>query len=756
MVDTRMQRKLRAIFSADVKGYSKLMGDDDEHTINTISAYRKIMAERIAAHQGRVVDAPGDNVLAEFSGALNAVVCAVEIQKELENQNSSLPEDRRMDFRIGINLGDIVHRKDRIYGDGVNVAARIESLADPGGICISRGIFDQVKHKVQQGFEYLGEHSVKNVAEPIRIYRLLLASEFEGRIIGEPATKSSIKKPATIAIGLILFLSLAILLMFYPRPPTIDPASLGKMAFPLPEKPSIAVLPFDNMSDDPKQEYLSDGISEEIISSLSKTDQLFVIARNSSFTYKGKPVKVKQVAEELGVRYVLEGSIRKSEERVRITAQLIDALSGHHLWAERYDRELTEIFTLQDDITKEIVTALRIKLTQGEQARIWGQKSDNLDLLLKRMEAVSLWNKGTREAMVEFGRIANEYIDTAPEDAYGYRTLAWYHWFFAMYGDSPLEHGRKAYEAAQKALSIDESDANSHSLLGGIYLMMRQHEKAIAEGKIAISLNPNGAFDYGILGLTMSYAGKVKEGIYHLKKAIRLDPFPENYHYLNLGRCYLLNGQYEESLEQYKKALHLAPDNMLSQIGITAVYSLMGRDEEARREAKKILEINPGWTVEDVTKAPFKNQDDAQLFMDALRKAGLPEKQLIGRQDKAFIKNRSNSTERFSNTGVIDLSGEWDAIYDSKFLGVSNDIIKITQNGDDFIGIKLMGSKWVPKGSETIKGKLEKNRIKSIYLKTGQGWGPAKGQLNKEGDEIALEQHLDAFGITIDVTLTRK
>jgi adenylate cyclase len=379
MADIRMQRKLRAIFSADVKGYSRLMGDDDEHTINTITAYRKIITGLIETNHGRVVDAPGDNILAEFSGALNAVTSAIEIQQTLETQNSNLPDNRRMVFRIGINLGDIVHKEDRIYGDGVNVAARIESLADPGGICISRGVFDQVKRKVRHGFEYLGEHSVKNIPESIRIYRVLLSPEFDGKVIGEPVKQiSRLKRPYAIATSLILIFSAALLLFFYPRQPDLEPASVEKMAYPLPDQPSIAVLPFDNMSGDPDQEYFSDGITEHIITWLSKVPYILVIARNSTFAYKNKHVKVQQIAEELGVRYILEGSVQRSDNRVRITAQLVDALKGHHLWAESYDRKLEDVFRLQDEIAMKIMAEMQVELTVDELGRLSAIKTKNI------------------------------------------------------------------------------------------------------------------------------------------------------------------------------------------------------------------------------------------------------------------------------------------------------------------------------------------------------------------------------------------
>ena len=331
MADTSMQRKLRAIFSADVKGYSKLMGEDDEHTINTITTYREIITEQIEAHHGRVVDAPGDNILAEFESTLNAVSSAIEIQRKLETQNSKLTDDRRMDFRIGINLGDIVHREDRIYGDGVNVAARIESLADPGGICISRGVFDQVKNKVSQGFEYLGEHKVKNIAEPVRIYRVLLAPEDEGKVLGEPERrKTPIIMTAIIAMVGLLFFGIG--LLFYPRFNETNSGPAHKIDLSLIEDRTIAVLPFENMSNDPAHDYLCDGIADQIINAIAKIPYITVIARNSSFAFKGQAVKVQQIAAELGVRYVLEGSLQRDDDHIRINTQLIDSLSGkdHH------------------------------------------------------------------------------------------------------------------------------------------------------------------------------------------------------------------------------------------------------------------------------------------------------------------------------------------------------------------------------------------------------------------------------------------
>jgi adenylate cyclase len=415
---------------------------------------------------------------------------------------------------------------------------------------------------------------------------------------------------------------------FYLRPslPTVEPASVERMAYALPDKPSIAVLAFDNMSGDPEQEYFSDGIAEEIITSLSKTDELFVIARNSSFTYKDKPVKVQQVSEELGVRYVLEGSVRRSGDQVRITAQLIDAIKGQHLWADRYDRDLKDIFEVQDEITLKIVTALRIKLTEGEQARMWGKKQKNLDIYLKQIEALSLWRKMTRESTTRFGQLGQEIVDMAPEAATGYRILGWYNWLLALRGRSPQESIRKAFRLAQKAVSLDESDSYSHALLGSVYLVMRQYEKAIATGERSLALDPNGAMVHGLLGKTLIFAGRPDEAIAHLKRGIRLNPFPAYWYYRHLGLCYMHKGQYEEALTEFKKALHRSPDAIPNHVSLAIVYILLDRQEEARAAAKKVLEINPKFSVERAKKAwPYKNQADLNLVVNAMRKAGFPD-----------------------------------------------------------------------------------------------------------------------------------
>jgi adenylate cyclase len=403
---------------------------------------------------------------------------------------------------------------------------------------------------------------------------------------------------------------------------------------PLPDKPSIAVLAFDNLSGDPGQEYFSDGIAENIITALSKVGELFVIARNSSFTYKGKPVKVQQIGRELGVRYVLEGSVQKSGDSVRITAQLIDAKSGQHVWAEKYDRDLKDIFKIQDEITLKIVNGLQIQLTEGEHARIWSKQNCSLDAYLKAAEAQSIRHKGTKESFIRYGQIGQEIVEAEPECLMGYSILAWYNAAIAAYTKSPKKFIEKAFIYAQKGLSIDDSDPSILRDTGLVYLHQREYEKAIEMGQRAVDIAPNGAEFHAMLGFILSYAEMPDKCIVHANQAIRLDPFPQPWPYATLGRCYLLKGQYDKSLEAYRKALNISPDNTVALSGIIAAYSLLGREEDAHREAKRLLELMPDLNVAFLNGSPFKNQEDRNLFIDAWLKAGIPDKRQTAQQNK--------------------------------------------------------------------------------------------------------------------------
>jgi len=625
MDEKKAKRKLTAILSADVKGYSHLMQDDEEATVRTITAYRGVMSTLIQEHDGRVVDAKGDNVLAEFASVVDSVRCGVEIQKELKVRNDELTENRKMEFRIGINLGDVIQEEETIYGDGVNIAARLEGLAEGGGICISRMAFDNVKNKLNVGYEYLGEHSVKNIAEPVRVYKVLMEPEYAGKVVGEERPKPKQWRWAAIAIGFIVVVGALAIWNFYFRPPPIEPASADKMAYPLPDKPSIAVLPFVNMSDDPKQEYFSDGITEEIITGLSKIPKLFVIARNSTFTYKDKPVKVQQVAEELSVRYVLEGSVRKAGDKVRIAAQLVDATIGHHLWSERYDRDMKDIFAIQDEITKEIMTALQVKLTMGEEARLFGRSTNNLEAYLKLLEGREYFLRFTKNGNIQGRKAFDEAIALDPEYAYAYGMLAWTYLLDVSYGwtESMEKSFERASELVQKALTLDDSISHTYLVLSGIHLRKGEIKEAISLRQKAVALNPNSASNHAWLAVALTFGGRHEEAIEEFKKAIRLNPFPPNWFLHYLGAAYRVIGQYEKAIETFKKVIERDPDFWLSHWGLAACYGLMSREEEARKAAAEVLRIRPKFSLAKVRGFPYRDKADKERCLKALRRAGL-------------------------------------------------------------------------------------------------------------------------------------
>jgi adenylate cyclase len=627
MTEKGVKRKLSAILSADVEGYSRLMSQDEEGTVKTLKQHSETISGLILDHRGRVVDAPGDNILAEFGSVVDAVKCAVEIQKALKTKNAGLPEDRRMNFRIGVNLGDVIEEEDRIYGDGVNIAARLEGLAEGGGICISGTAFDQVKNKLSVGYQYVGKQTVKNIPDPVRAYKVLMEPETAGKVIGEEEPKPTKWGWKTVAAGVLALVVLAggLVWNFYLRAPRIEPASVDKMAYPLPDKPSIAVLPFVNMSEDSKQEFFSDGITEEIITGLSKVPKLFVIARNSTFTYKGKPVKVQQVSEELGVRYVLEGSVRKVENRVRITAQLIDAIKGHHLWAERYDRDLKDIFAIQDEITMKIITALRVKLTEGEQAAFRIKSATNLDAYLKYLQAREYVSRFDRDANIKARKAAEETIALDPNFQGGYSILAQVELFdvWLRLSKSPKESFMRAVKLAKKAIAIEDSP-EPHRTLAGVYVFLRKWDEAIAEGKKAIELDPNSANAHGTLGHVLQIADMPQEAIPILKRAIRLNPFPPSRYFHNLAYAYRNLGKYEEGITAARKALLIQPTDWAAHIMLVSSYSLLGRDEEARAQAAELLRMNPKYCIRR-GRGRHKNPAVTKSLRDSLRKAGVPD-----------------------------------------------------------------------------------------------------------------------------------
>jgi adenylate cyclase len=586
MAATTVERKLTAILSADVKGYSRLMGEDEVGTLRTLTAHREVTDSLIQQHRGRIVGTAGDSVLAEFASAVDAVQCAVEIQRALRTKNAELPTDRRMEFRIGINVGDVIVEGPQIYGDGVNIAARLEALADGGGICISGTVYDQVENKLTLGYEYLGEQAVKNIAKPVRVYRVV-----------EPGNTTTVQGKSEVPSPLL----------------------------PLPDKPSLVVLPFVNMSGDPAEEYFSDGITEDITTDLSRISSLFVISRSSAFTYKGKAVKVQDISREMGVRYVLEGSVRRANDRVRITAQLIDAPTDHHLWAERYDRPLTDIFALQDEIVQKIVTTLKLQLTLLEQGLLIRKTTDNVeayDFYLRGMESV--W-RFTKEANVQARQMYEKALELDPNYASAYASLSMSYmldWIFQWSLD-PQTLVRAA-EMAQKAIALNDSLPQAHTTLGYVYLWQKQHDQAIAAVKQAIALDPNFAQAYVNLGHFLVYAGRPEETVELVKKAMRLNPHYPAIYLLTLGNGYFFTGQYEEALAAYKTLGIHSPNLPVVHAGLAMTYSMLNREEEAQAEAAEAARLNPQLSLEVVKLLfPFKDPAALEFMLAALHKAGL-------------------------------------------------------------------------------------------------------------------------------------
>ncbi len=604
------------------------MGVDEESTVRTLTTYREVISTLVIDHNGRVIDSPGDNILAEFASVVDAMRCAWDVQQEIKSRNNELPENRRMQFRIGINLGDVIAEGDRIYGDGVNIAARLEGLSEEGGICISGTAYDQVKNKLPFRYEYDGEQAVKNIKEPVRVYRVLMKPETVRKVIADnKVRRKTWRRMLLSAIIVLLVVAGGFVGWYFYHSQTvqIDSASSDKISFPLPDKPSIAVLPFENLSGDPEQEYFSDGITEDIITDLSKISGMFVISRHSVFTYKGKAIKIAEVGRELGVRHVLEGSVRKANGRVRITAQLVDATTEGHLWAERYDRDLKDIFALQDEVTQKIVAALAVKLTEDEQKRLVRKYTNNMEAYDSYLQGAEYQNRYTKEANVQARQMFMRAIDLDSEFAAAHGALGFTHfheWTFGWSQDhQSLEH---AFKLAQRTINLDDSLPLGHHLLGKVYLWKKQYEKAIAELEKAIAFSPNYADHLAGLGYILNFAGRPEEAIGLVKRAMRLNPMYPAHYLWELGHAYFLTGRYEEAIATLKRLLDRNSDFMPAHVFLAASYSEIGSEKEARAEVTKIERMFPQVFLKSLRqKPPYKDLEVLERLIDSLRKAGL-------------------------------------------------------------------------------------------------------------------------------------
>jgi adenylate cyclase len=585
-----LERKLAAILCADVFGYSRLMGEDEEATLHTLTSHRRLIDSQIENHHGRLVNSAGDSVLAEFASVVDAVNCAVEIQTGLKAENASLAPERRMEFRIGVNLGDVMVEGEQIYGDGVNVAARLESLAEPGGICISGTAHDQVRDKLALAYEDRGEQTVKNIARPVHVWRVLLDGATPPRRSTRPIRRRYWRVGGLSLAGLAIVIGTIVLVQYLSLKPQTTHASIPpqeKPALPLPDIPSIAVLPFINLSGDPQQEYFSDGIAAQLIDNLSRLPGLFVIARNSSFAYKGKAVKEQQIGKELGVRYVLEGNIHRDNDQVRIGIELVDASAGTEKWNASYNQPLKNIFAVQDEIVRKVVTTLglllkvdEMKLPHGLSA---GQPTDNLEAYDDLLRAFESFWRLTKEGNAKAREWDEKAIALDPKYADAYAQLGACYWSDVLFrwSENPAADLARASELAQKALALDDSNGTALSQLCEISWMQRQFDRAVAEGERCVAINPGYPICYQALADALGTSGRPEEALSAVEKAIRLDPGGGDFYAYFVGSLDVAMGRYQEAIPLLKRHLAAYPDELWGLMALLLAYTELGRNEEA-------------------------------------------------------------------------------------------------------------------------------------------------------------------------------
>jgi TolB-like protein/predicted TPR repeat methyltransferase len=586
-VEERLPRKLAAILYADVVGYSRMASEDEDATHRRLKESLDLIATTVMAYHGRVINYSGDAALAMFEAVVDAVSCAAAIQSDMVSLSKDIPDERKIQFRIGVNLGDVIEDGGDIFGDGVNVAARLESLADPGGICISDAVRSAIGNKLALDYELMGEQKVKNITEPVRVHKVIVETEQNRE------------------------------------------ANLPDTPLELLEKPSIAVLPFTNMSSEPEQEYFSDGIAEDIITALSKVSDLLVIARNSTFIYKDKAVDIKQVGREQGVRYVLEGSVRKASNRVRVTAQLVDTNTGLHQWAERYDRDLEDIFAVQDEITRNVVSALDVHLREGEQARFWSSGTENVEAwecVRLGSDLLNAYPSNPHEVQ-NYGRRA---IELDPAYAAAWALLAWSNIHVSDDMTRPEEEREQALgsvrHCAQRALEYDPSCAEAYSALGLYNLSIGEYEAAAQNAKKSVELAPNHASSSAVAANILNKCGQPEKAIKLIRKAMRLSPFYPAWFLHMLGQASRLLGNTDAAIDAYQKLINRQPDTLIGHVNLTATFGEMSRKEEAQASAVEVLRINPEFSCKKYVEGlSYSDPAEATRFEEALRNAGLPD-----------------------------------------------------------------------------------------------------------------------------------
>jgi len=633
MAEKHLPRKLAAILYADVAGYSRLTGADEDATHRKLAEYLDQIAVAVESRGGRVMHYAGDAVLAMFEAVVDALSCAAQVQNDFKARNEDLPDERKVEFRIGLNLGDVIEDRNDIYGDGVNVAARLESLAVPGGICLSESVHTAVGNKLPIDYEFLGEQEVKNIAQPVKAYHARLKSDAvlpEPR--GAPRKRKQMQRVVSAVVIVVLVVMGGVLTWLKPWESREELASIERMSFPLPEKPSIAVLPFSNMSDDSKQEYFVDGMTEDLITDLSKLSGLFVISRNSTFTYKGKVVEVRQVAEDLGVRYVLEGSVRRVKDQVRVNAQLIDATTGEQLWANRYDGQLDNIFALQDRITKKIFAALALKLSAGEREKLGRKETYNIeayDAFLKGWEHYRRWTPDDFRKALSFFQKA---IELDPQYGRAYAAIAsiytegyqkawdWSHVVGVSAEAMPGLAGKYLKEALKNPTPL------AHQVASKWYVILLFPEESIAEAARAIALDPNDAIGYAAMATALIYSGKPREAFDFVDKAIRFDPHNMPNYLFTLGMAHFGMEQFQQAVSVFERAFKLNPElGLVQRAYLAASYVHLGQVDKAiaeldKPEIKEVRELYDLYVKYEG--AYYKNPEDTARLIKGLQKIG--------------------------------------------------------------------------------------------------------------------------------------
>jgi TolB-like protein/class 3 adenylate cyclase/tetratricopeptide (TPR) repeat protein len=639
----RVERKLAAILAADVVGYSRLMEADEAGTHARLKALRQDLVEpRIADHAGRIVKLTGDGALVEFASVVEAVLAAVEIQRATAEHQAELPEAERIRFRIGINLGDVIFDDDDIYGEGVNVAARLEGLAEPGGICVSRTVHNHVRNKLDLAFAPMGEHKVKNIAEPISVFRVLPGQGATAKTRSAAIAQALRRhRPAVTAAAVLLVLVVgAAAGAWYAlwRPSATPPATVAEIAgggaaqarpaLPLPDKPSIAVLPFANLSGEPRQERLAGGLTEDIITDLSRFRELFVIARNSTEIYKGKPVDVRQIARELGVQYVMEGSLQADGDRVRITAQLIDAASGNHVWSERYDRPLDDVFAIQDEVTQTIASQLGgfhgvVARSRRESAR--RKPPANLEAFDLYVLGLEEKHQFTREGVKGAQQFFRRALELDPNYARAYYGLAQTHGMEADFGWRPWQEAMDAWRnTISKAIALDPYDSGARSELAFYYQRLGDMDNALSQLDEAVKLNPNDADVLATAGLILPKVGQPQRALELVERAVRLNPHYPDWYHSPLRDAYFHTRRFEDTIAVLKTRAHRAP--VIDPLFLALSYAQLGRESEVKTSVDRLFEDQPDWSAEKHLSGPgnYARDTELDLFLESVEKAGLP------------------------------------------------------------------------------------------------------------------------------------